>query len=64
MICASVEYRGGTQGQALALVQDKVAANTTQVLADARELGILSRQAAEELAQARITEATGYRRSG
>jgi glutamate dehydrogenase (NAD(P)+) len=63
VICASVEYRGGTQAQALALVQEKVRANTTQVLDQARELGILPRQAAEDLARARITEATSYRRA-
>ena len=62
VICAAVEYRGGTQAQALALVQEKVGANTTEVLRQARELGILPREAAEELARARIAEATGYRR--
>jgi glutamate dehydrogenase/leucine dehydrogenase len=63
VICASVEYRGGTQAQALALVQEQVTANTTQVLERARELGILPREAAEDLARARVAEATGYRRS-
>jgi glutamate dehydrogenase/leucine dehydrogenase len=63
VICASVEYRGGTQAQALALVQEQVAANTTQVLERARELGILPREAAEDLARARVAEAAGYRRS-
>jgi glutamate dehydrogenase/leucine dehydrogenase len=63
VICASVEYRGGTQAQALAHVQEQVAANTTQVLEDARELGILPREAAEDLARARVAEATSYRRS-
>jgi glutamate dehydrogenase/leucine dehydrogenase len=63
VICASVEHQGGTQAQALALVQEKVAANTTQVLDRARELGILPREAAEDLARARVAEATGYRRS-
>jgi glutamate dehydrogenase (NAD(P)+) len=62
VICATVEHRAGTQAQALALVQDKVGANTTEVLHHARELGILPREAAEELARARIAEATGYRR--
>jgi glutamate dehydrogenase/leucine dehydrogenase len=62
VICASVEYRGGTQAQALALVQDKVAANTAQVLADAAERGVTPREAAEDLARARVTEATSYRR--
>jgi glutamate dehydrogenase (NAD(P)+) len=63
VICASVEHQGGTQAQALALVQEKVRANTTQVLEDARELGILPREAAEDLARARVAEAAGYRRS-
>jgi glutamate dehydrogenase/leucine dehydrogenase len=62
VICASVEYRGGTQAQALVLVQEQVGANTTQVLADAAERGITPREAAEELARARVAEATGYRR--
>jgi hypothetical protein len=47
----------------LALVQEKVGANTSLVLGQVRELGILPREAAEELARARIAEATGYRRS-
>jgi glutamate dehydrogenase/leucine dehydrogenase len=63
VICASVEYRGGTQAQALALVQERVAANTSQVVERARELGILPREAAEDLARARVAEATSYRRS-
>jgi glutamate dehydrogenase (NAD(P)+) len=63
VICASVEHRGGTQAQALALVQEKVGANTSLVLGQVRELGILPREAAEELARARVAEATGYRRS-
>jgi glutamate dehydrogenase (NAD(P)+) len=63
VICASVEHQGGTQAQALALVQEKVAANTTEVLERAREFGILPREAAEGLARARVAEATSYRRS-
>jgi hypothetical protein len=38
-------------------------ANTTHVLRQVREFGTLLREAAEELARARIAEATGYRRS-
>ena len=63
VICATVEHRGGTQAQGLALVQEKVGANTRLVLHQARELGILPREGAEELARARIAEATAYRRS-
>jgi glutamate dehydrogenase (NAD(P)+) len=63
VICAAVEYRGGTQAQALALVQEKVHANTTQVLGNAAELGVPPREAAEELARSRVAEAAGYRRA-
>jgi len=63
VICAAIEYRGGTRGQAFALIREKVRANTSEVLARARELGVLPREAAEELARARVAEAGGYRRT-
>ena len=63
VICAAVEYRGGTRAQAFALIREKVRANTSEVLGRARELGVLPREAAEELARARVAEAGGYRRT-
>jgi hypothetical protein len=54
---------GWDQGQALALVLEKVHANTVRVLADAAALGVPPREAAEELARSRVAEATGYRRA-
>jgi glutamate dehydrogenase (NAD(P)+) len=63
VICAAVEYRGGTQAQALALIQEQVRANTAQVLGNASEAGVKPREAAEELARSRVAEAAGYRRN-
>jgi glutamate dehydrogenase (NAD(P)+) len=61
VICASVEYHGGTQAQALAAIEEKIRANTKEVLAQARKSGTLPRQAAVELAKARVIKAMGYR---
>lgn len=62
VICAAVEYHGGTEAQALATIEEKIRANTRDVLGRARDRGLPPRAAAEELARARVAEATGYRR--
>lgn len=62
VICAAVEYHGGTQAQAFAVIEEKLRENMRAVLARARQQGQLSRTAAEELARARVVEAMGYRR--
>ncbi|MGE5216980.1 MAG: Glu/Leu/Phe/Val family dehydrogenase [Chloroflexota bacterium] len=62
VICASVEYHGGTQAQALQTVEEKIRANTEEVLANAKKSGKLPRQAAVELAEARIRKAMEYRK--
>ena len=62
VICAAVEYHGGTQAQAFAVIQEKIAANTRAVLQQVRERQILPRAAAIDLARARVKEAAGYRR--
>jgi glutamate dehydrogenase/leucine dehydrogenase len=62
VICAAVEYHGGTETQAFAVIAEKIRANTRAVLARARDGGLLPRAAAEDLARARIGEAGGYRR--
>jgi glutamate dehydrogenase/leucine dehydrogenase len=61
VICASVEYHGGTQSQALATIEEKIRGNTKEVLASARKSGTPPRQAAVELAKARVIKAMGYR---
>lgn len=63
VICASVEYRGGTESQAMAAIAEKTRHNTHAVLSQARELGTLPRDAANALAEARLREAMDLRRS-
>jgi len=62
VICAAVEYHGGTEAQAFAAIAEKIRDNTRAVLTRARERRIPPRAAAEEIARARVLEATGYRR--
>jgi len=62
VICASVEYHGGTQTQAFVTIEEKIRANTEQVLAHAQKSGSLPRQAALELAEQRVRRAMTYRR--
>ena len=62
VICAAVEYHGGGPTQALATIEEKVGTNTRETLERSRDKGLLPRAAAEELAEARLREARGYRR--
>jgi glutamate dehydrogenase/leucine dehydrogenase len=62
VICAVVEYHGGSQDQALATIEEKIRANTVEVLARARKDDLLPRQAALQMAVSRIVEAKHYRR--
>jgi len=62
VICASVEYHGGSEAQALQTIQEKIFANTEEVLRNAKKSGALPRQAAVELAEARVRKAMEYRR--
>lgn len=61
VICASVEYHGGTQAQALQTIEEKIFANTEEMLADAKKHSLLPRQAAVALAEARVRKAMAYR---
>ena len=62
VICAAVEYHGGTQSQAFSTIEEKIANNTEEVLRQARKGGLLPRQAAVELAERRVRKAMEYRR--
>jgi len=62
VICAAVEYHGGTQAQAFAVIEEKIRENTRTVLAAARNQKLLPRAAAINLARARVAEAAAYRR--
>ena len=62
VICASVEYHGGTQAQALQTIEEKIFANTEEMLANAKKSGSLPRHAATALAETRVKQAMTYRR--
>jgi glutamate dehydrogenase (NAD(P)+) len=62
VICASVEYHGGTQTQAMAAIEDRIRANTSEVLDMARRNNCTPRQAAVAMARKRVEEAMRYRR--
>lgn len=62
VICAAVEYHGGTQAQAFAVIDEKIRANTRAVLDRARAEQILPRVAAVALARTHVREAQRYRR--
>lgn len=62
VICAAVENRGGGEQHAFAAIDEKIRASTRAVLELARARAILPRQAATELARARVEEAAQLRR--
>lgn len=61
VICAWVEYHGGTEASALEHIAAKIRHNTEQVLRRARQEKIPPRQAAEHIATERLHEAMRYR---
>jgi glutamate dehydrogenase/leucine dehydrogenase len=63
VICASVEYRGGTQKQAFEMIEEKIRENTREVLALAKEHSLMPNEAALTLARRRVAEAMQYRRA-
>jgi len=63
VICASVEYHGGTENQAMTAIEEKVRRNTMEVLQQNREKGIMPRQTANALAESRVREAMALRKS-
>jgi glutamate dehydrogenase (NAD(P)+) len=62
VICAVLEYRGATQSMVFSSIEEKVRANTERVLEAVATKGIPPRQAALELAEARVRKAMSYRR--
>ena len=62
VICAAMEYRGATRAAAFAAIEERVRANTEQVLADAKSRGVAPRRAAGDLAEARVRQAMDLRR--
>ena len=64
VICAAVEYRGGTEAAAFALIDEKIRANTRAVLDATRRDGVTPREAALALASDRVRRAMRIRRWG
>ncbi len=63
VICASVEFRGGTEAQAMTTITEMIRHNTREVLQEAREHRTLPRHAANRLAETRLRGAMALRRS-
>ncbi len=64
VICASVEYHGGTQRRAFEAIDEKIRENTRAVLERARAREQMPAAAALDLARQRVGEAMAYRRAG
>jgi glutamate dehydrogenase (NAD(P)+) len=62
VICAAVEYHGGTEAAAFAAIAEKIGHNTSVVLDQASRTNSMPRTAAVDLAEARVMQAAGYRR--
>jgi glutamate dehydrogenase/leucine dehydrogenase len=63
VICAAVEYAGGTQTQALSAIDEKIRANTREVLSTAKQTGKLPRDVAAALARKRVIRAMEFRQT-
>jgi glutamate dehydrogenase (NAD(P)+) len=61
VICAAVEYHGGTQAQAFAAIEERIRSNTQEVLERARTENLLPREAAIRMTRIRLEEAMRYR---
>jgi glutamate dehydrogenase/leucine dehydrogenase len=62
VICAAVEFRGGTESQALAAIAEKIEANTRSVLDGAARSGNPPRTVAVAAARQRVEAAMRYHR--
>lgn len=62
VICAAVEYHGGTQSTAFDTIAQKIRENTRAVLERSRDTRKAPREAALELAKERVLRAMSYKR--
>lgn len=62
VICAAVEYRGGTQAGAFARIDENIRTNTAEVIARSRSGNMTPRAAAVAMARDRVRLAMSYRR--
>ena len=64
VICAAVEFGGGSESSAFGVIADRIARTTRQMLDTMEELQLPPRAAAEHVAFERLSEAASYRRRG
>lgn len=64
VICAAVEYHGGSEEDAIRTITTRIRANTEAVLEEAARSGTLPRAAAVTLAERRVRAAMALRRFG
>jgi glutamate dehydrogenase/leucine dehydrogenase len=62
VICASVEYGGGTQRAAFEYIDERIRSNTRLVLEESRQTGDMPRLAAEKIAKQRVMTAMSTKR--
>ena len=62
VICAAMEYRGGTQRAAFDYIDERIRANTRAVMEESRRGKILPRAAAQAIAERRVCSAMRTRR--
>jgi glutamate dehydrogenase (NAD(P)+) len=62
VICAAVEYHGGSEAQVFTTIEEKIRRNTQEVLEQAARRRVLPRQAAVDLATERVRRAMETRR--
>lgn len=62
VICASVEYHGGTESAAFDAIEYKIRRNVDEVLRLAKDGSLLPRDAAYQIAESRVREAMALRR--
>ncbi len=63
VICAAVEYHGGSETAAFAAIEEKIRANTALCLERSKSTGRPPREAALDFAEIRVRTAMTYRRS-
>jgi glutamate dehydrogenase/leucine dehydrogenase len=63
VICAAVEYAGGSRTEAFAAIEERIAANTAELLRRMDSTGDSPRAAAEAIARSRIRLARTFRRT-
>jgi len=63
VICAAVEYAGGTEARAFEVIEEKIRANVREMLSRSAEADRLPREVAVEMARERVVEAMSYRRT-